>query len=183
MCYTIHAVPLFIAQRHRSGARQVLCLWVRLVLNELESMNKTIPLSEIFHVSSRFRRSVHLELDFYAENSLDGYVVTVTARETLGRLISALENQAASKAWALTGPYGSGKSAFALFAAKLLGEPESPATQEALHLLEHGNVLLWNQFADVRATAVRSKEVSIPFSPPENVHRLPLRKHIHVDCH
>lgn len=114
---------------------------------------------------------------------MDDYVLTVTARETLGRLISALENQAASKAWALTVPYGSGKSAFALFAAKLLGEPESPATQEALHLLNHGNVLLWNQFADVRATAVRSKEVSIPFSAPENVHRLPLRKHIHVDCH
>ena len=120
-------------------------------------MNKTIPLSEIFHVSNRFCRSVHLERDFYAENSLDGYVLTVTARETLGRLISALENQAASKAWALTGPYGSGKSAFALFAAKLLGEPESPATQEALHLLEHGNVLLWNQFADVRASRQKQR--------------------------
>ena len=120
-------------------------------------MNKTIPLSDIFHVSSRFRRSVHLERDFYAENPLDGYVVSVTARETLRRLISALENPSASKAWSLTGPYGSGKSAFALFAAKLLGDPESPA--------------------------VRSKEVSIPFSSPENVRRLPLRKHIHVDCH
>ena len=54
-------------------------------------MNK--PLSELFQVTGRFRRSVHLERDFYAENSLDGYVVTVTARETLGRLISALDNQ------------------------------------------------------------------------------------------
>ena len=86
MCYTIHAVPLFIAQRHRSGTRQALCLGVRLVSNELESMNETIPLSDIFHVSSRFRRSVHLERDFYAENPLDGYVVTVTAREPLHRL-------------------------------------------------------------------------------------------------
>ena len=99
-------------------------------------MNKEIPLSKIFHVSSRFRRSVHLERDFYAENSLDGYVVTVTARETLRRLISALENHSASKAWSITGPYGSGKSAFALFAAKLPGDPESPATQEAAYLLK-----------------------------------------------
>ena len=156
MCYTIHAVPLFISQRHRPGTRQALCLWVRSVSNELDPMNKTIPLSEIFHVSSRFRRSVHLERDFYAENSLDGYVVTVTARETLRRLISALENPSVSKAWSLTGPYGSGKSAFALFAAKLLGNPESPATQQALNLLERGDVFLWHQFVGVRAS--RQKE-------------------------
>ena len=98
-------------------------------------MNKEIPLSEIFHVSSRFRRSVHLERDFYAENSLDGYVLTVTARKTLSRLISVFENPAASKAWTPTGPYGAGKSALALFAVKLLGDPESEATQNALHLL------------------------------------------------
>ena len=157
MCYTIHAVPLFIAHRHRPGTRQALCLWVRLGSNELESMNKTIPLSEIFHVSSRYRRSVHLERDFYAENSLDGYVVTVTARETLRRLISALENPSASKAWSLTGPYGSGKSAFALFAAKLLGDPESPATKEALHLLEHGDVFLRDQFAEVHASRQKQR--------------------------
>ena len=120
-------------------------------------MNKDIPLSEIFHVSSRFRRSVHLERDFYAENSLDGYVVTVTARETLRRLISALENHSASKAWSLTGPYGSGKSAFALFAAKLLGNPESPDTQQALNLLESADVFLRDQFMDVRASQQKER--------------------------
>ncbi len=120
-------------------------------------MNKTIPLSKIFHVTSRFRRSVHLERDFYAENSLDGYVLTVTARETLGRLIAALENHSASKAWSLTGPYGSGKSAFALYAAKLLGDPEARGTQEALQLLKRGDVFLWNQFVDVRANHRKEK--------------------------
>ena len=38
-----------------------------------------VPLSELFHVKGRFRRSVHLERDFYTENVLDGYVLTVTA--------------------------------------------------------------------------------------------------------
>ena len=114
------------------------------------------PLSELFQVTGRFRRSVHLERDFYAENSLDGYVVTVTARETLRRLISALENGAETKAWSLTGPYGSGKSAFALFAAKLLGAPRSPTTQSALNLLERGDIFLWNRFDEVRGN--RRKE-------------------------
>ena len=109
-------------------------------------MNKTIPLSELFHVTSRFRRSVHLERDFYGENPLDGYVLTVTARETLQRLIAALEGESTSKAWSLTGPYGSGKSAFALFAAKLLGAPKSPTTQAAMMPLKHGDESLWDRF-------------------------------------
>ena len=109
-------------------------------------MNKTIPLSELFHVTSRFHRSVHLERDFYGANALEGYVLTVTAREILQRLIAALEGESTSKAWSLTGPYGSGKSAFALFAAKLLGDPESPTTQAAMKLLKHGDESLWDQF-------------------------------------
>ena len=109
-------------------------------------MNKTIPLSELFHVPTRFHRSVHLERDFYGENPLEGYVLTVTAREILQRLIAALEGESTSKAWSLTGPYGSGKSAFALFAAKLLGDPESPTTQAAMMLLKHGDESLWGQF-------------------------------------
>ena len=122
-------------------------------------MNKS--LSELFQVTGRFRRSVHLERDFYAENALDGYVVTVTARETLGRLISALENQGESKAWSLTGPYGSGKSAFALFAAKLLGDPESPTTQDALHLLKSGDVFQWDRYVEV-CTSKRKKRGFCP---------------------
>ena len=110
-------------------------------------MNKTIPLSELFHVASRFHRSVHLERDFYTENALDGYVLTVTARETLRRVIAALEDELTSKAWTLTGPYGSGKSAFALFTAKLLGDSELETTQKALGLLERGDESLGHQFS------------------------------------
>ena len=110
-------------------------------------MNKTIPLSEFFHVTSRFHRSVHLERDFYTKNALDGYVLTVTARETLRRVIAALDNESTSKAWTLTGPYGSGKSAFALFIAKLLDDSESPTTQGALNLLKRGDKSLWHQFS------------------------------------
>ncbi|MCE2415447.1 hypothetical protein J4G07_15760 [Candidatus Poribacteria bacterium] len=105
-----------------------------------------VPLSDIFQVKGRFRRSVHLERDFYTENALDGYVLTATARDTLSRVVSTLENEKASKAWSLTGPYGSGKSAFALFAAKLLGDSDAPTTQQALDLLKRGDVSLYERF-------------------------------------
>ena len=110
-------------------------------------MNKTISLSDLFHVTSRFHRSVHLERDFYTKDALDGYVLTITARETLGRVIAPLKNESTSKAWSLTGPYGSGKSAFALFTAKLLGDSESPTTQATLNLLKRGDESLWHQFS------------------------------------
>ena len=105
-----------------------------------------VPLSDIFKVKGRFQRSVHLERDFYAENALDGYILTVTAREMLSRVASTLENEITSKAWSLTGPYGSGKSAFALFAAKLLGNPYAPTTEQALGLLKRGDALLYERF-------------------------------------
>ena len=105
-----------------------------------------VPLSELFHVRGRFRRSIHLERDFYKESALDGYVLTATAREMLSRVIDSIENEATSKAWSLTGPYGSGKSAFALYIAKLLGNANSPTAQQALELLEQGDVDLYARF-------------------------------------
>ena len=119
-------------------------------------------LSDIFHITERFQRSVHLERDFYTENALEGYIVTVKARETLTRLISAQENEATSKAWSLTGPYGSGKSAFALFAAKLFGDPEAPTTQQALQLLKRGDTSLYEQFI---STNGNKKKTSSGFCP------------------
>ena len=107
---------------------------------------RNVPLSDIYQVKGRFRRSVHLERDFYTENALDGYVLTATARETLSRVASTLENKEASKAWSLTGPYGSGKSAFALFAAKLLGDPNTPTTRQAFEVLREGDSNLYDRF-------------------------------------
>ena len=119
-------------------------------------------LSDFFHVKGRFRRSVHLERDFYTdENLLEGYVVTVTALEMLERVVSALENGEASKAWSLTGPYGSGKSAFALFTANLIGSSASPIKGQALKLLEQRNPPLHKRFANIKG----NKQSSFEFCP------------------
>lgn len=122
----------------------------------------SVRLSDIFHITERFQRSVHLERDFYTENALDGYIVTVKARETLTRLISAQENEATSKAWSLTGPYGSGKSAFALFTAKLLGDPGAITTQQALDMLRRGDNSLYERFMRINANGRRSSSGFCP---------------------
>ncbi len=111
-------------------------------------MNKR--LSELFNINGRFRRSAHLERDFYSnEGVLDGYVLTVSARETLDRVISALENGNATRALSLTGPYGSGKSAFALYAAILLGSSDSSTTKQALDLLQQGDDPLFQRLTEI----------------------------------
>ncbi len=115
-----------------------------------------VRLSDLFHVKGRFQRSVHLERDFYTENALDGYILTVTAREMLSRVMATLENETTSKAWSLTGPYGSGKSAFALFSAKLLGDPNASTTQQALELLKHGDIPLYERFMNTNGNGQSS---------------------------
>ncbi|MEM1268483.1 MAG: hypothetical protein AAGI08_00420 [Bacteroidota bacterium] len=54
------------------------------------------------------------------EASLEGYIVTSKGREILEHVADALELEEAHRAWTITGPYGGGKSAFALFLALLL---------------------------------------------------------------
>ena len=72
-------------------------------------------------VASRFTRSVNIQQDIWQAESLQGYLVTAGARRALLRIAPALHTPKAARAWTLTGPYGTGKSALANFIAKLLG--------------------------------------------------------------
>jgi hypothetical protein len=87
-------------------------------------MSDTPTLDQLVTVSPRFARSVALVRDVHRTDALDGYILTPTGRDVLRRLAEALRGDSFSRAWSLTGPYGSGKSAFALFTAQLLaGKP------------------------------------------------------------
>src|SRR5438105_10487777 len=92
-------------------------------------------LSRLVHVRSRFTRSVSLPRDWERHDALDGYILTPSSRGILERLIAAVDGTSAARAWSLTGPYGSGKSAFALFAAHVLGGRET-AGEKARALLK-----------------------------------------------
>jgi ABC-type molybdenum transport system ATPase subunit/photorepair protein PhrA len=105
-------------------------------------MMDSFKLSKVTSVQSRFGRSVNLERDFYDHVSLEGYVLTTTARNALSRLTQALTDNNAARAWTLTGAYGSGKSTFALFAAKLFSYKKNPETlqaQDFIRILSYGN--------------------------------------------
>ena len=87
------------------------------------------PLTQLVTVRSRFTRSVSLHRDWERGDALEGYVLTPAGREILGRLASSIRGESPTRAWSLTGPYGSGKSAFALFASQVLGGQGSAGDQ------------------------------------------------------
>ena len=87
-------------------------------------MSDAVTLDSLVVVSGRFTRSVSLVRDAHRPEALDGYILTPKGRDVLHRLAAALRGESLTRAWSLTGPYGTGKSAFALFAAQLLSGAE-----------------------------------------------------------
>ena len=79
------------------------------------------PLCEFFQVGDRFRRSVNIAADYDDPQALDDYILTPLGKTVLARVVGGLTGNSRERAWSITGPYGAGKSACALFMARLLG--------------------------------------------------------------
>jgi hypothetical protein len=88
-------------------------------------------------VSPRFTRSVALVRDAQRPGALDGYILTPTGRDVFRRMAEALRGESPLRAWSLTGPYGSGKSAFALLAAQALAGEQGVRDKARAFLAEH----------------------------------------------
>lgn len=78
-------------------------------------------------------RSVNLERDASGLD-LAGYVPTARAVDTLTRVLEGLSADTGTRAWSVTGPYGCGKSSFALFLDGLIGPPDD-LRERAIQLL------------------------------------------------
>lgn len=83
-------------------------------------MTDAPSLDKIVAVNPRFARSVSITRDAGRRDALDGYVLTPNGRDMIRRMAVALRGESTTRAWTLTGPYGSGKSALALLIAQLL---------------------------------------------------------------
>lgn len=105
-------------------------------------MSDALPLHQIVTVNARFARSISLVRDFESQNALNGYILTPIGRDLLGRVGMALRGESATRAWSLTGAYGSGKSAFALFVAQLLAG-DSKSRERARQCLRKHDESLW----------------------------------------
>ena len=103
-------------------------------------MNKTI--ADIFHINQRFLRSTHLERDFSNPDSYKGYISTEFINSCLDRLVKGLQTNSPSRAWRLTGDYGTGKSSFALVLAHLFSGHQNGVCKKLRESLKIGKSCL-----------------------------------------
>ncbi len=93
-------------------------------------------LSTYFELHRRYYRSVNLQRDLDKPDAVQGYVPTERSAIALRRILSAIGDPNAHRAWTLTGVYGTGKSAFAHYLAALCAPEESPVAEAAWAIAE-----------------------------------------------
>jgi hypothetical protein len=82
----------------------------------------------------RFARSVNVERDAGAQ-SVENYLPTGRALDVISRVARCLDRQPRTRAFSITGPYGTGKSSLAVFLDALLGPADAQSTQMAMSVL------------------------------------------------
>ena len=105
----------------------------------------TNPLTDFVVVPSSPPRSINLERDLSGSNA--GYIPAGRALDLLGRIATAMVEPRAGRAWSVTGPYGSGKSSFALFLHALTGPDRDPLRLAAERALRDADPALFQSFS------------------------------------
>jgi hypothetical protein len=96
-------------------------------------------LSDIIRIRSNYLRAVRLQEDLPNSNFLEGFTLTTQALFVSERITEGLTNH--TRAWTLTGPYGSGKSFFGLFLANLF-DKSYPGHATAWKMIFNANPLI-----------------------------------------
>lgn len=78
------------------------------------------------------------------------YIPTSRALEVLRRIVRSMDDSTVGRSWSLTGPYGAGKSSFALFLSTLLGPPGDLRTA-AERGLQDADAALFEDLVTARA--------------------------------
>ena len=115
----------------------------------------------------RFARSVNVERDVGAK-SIETYLPTGRALDVISRVSRCLDGQPRTRAFSITGPYGTGKSSLAVFLDALLGPSGDEATNVALSVLRavdpsdaeliESAKAHWGTAGFIRAVVAASKE-------------------------
>jgi len=109
-------------------------------------------LSQTISISPRYTRSVSLERDIEDAAAVAGYILTPIGIDFLKRVQRVLADTPGPRAWTITGPYGSGKSAFVLFLLNLLSGHRMPGSAAAQKMLKGSAPEVASSLLDQRRT-------------------------------
>lgn len=107
-------------------------------------------------IAPRYMRSVNLERDVAEAFAVSGYILTPVGVDFIRRVCRSLHGPD-PRSWSITGPYGSGKSAFVLFLLNLLRGKKSCGIVESKEILKQTAPDIWSELYDQRkSTALRA---------------------------
>ena len=106
-----------------------------------------MKLQDLININTNYTRSINLERDASSSSIAKSYIPTSRTISTLSRIADSLNREDNPRAFALIGPYGSGKSAFAVFLAHLLGPSGDEGTKSAWQVLHRANQHLYTEFS------------------------------------
>ena len=98
-------------------------------------------------VNTHYTRSINVERDVSNRAVIEAYIPTSRALRTLERIATTFSEVQTPRAWSLVGPYGSGKSSFAVFLSQLLASPSEETTQSARSVLQKADSKLGGIFS------------------------------------
>lgn len=112
-----------------------------------------MSLAKKIKVNTNYTRSINLERDADSVSVVDAYIPTTRALETLNKVGKTITNKGdMPRAWTLMGPYGSGKSSFAVFLSHLVGIEGEAATSCAQSKLRESHEAILSHFRDVQGS-------------------------------
>lgn len=121
----------------------------------------SLSIASVVQVRQGGVRSVNVERDLQQTSVAEGYSLTIQARRSLERMLDRLDNSTISRAWTLTGPYGSGKSYFGLFLMNLMAAG-LPAHDLAVEQLREIDPLLAQRAVSTAHSAETRGFLSVP---------------------
>jgi hypothetical protein len=105
--------------------------------------------SDVVSVSYRFATSANVERDI-SRGVFDSYRLTSRGADVLTQIAAGMDDASAGRAFSITGPYGTGKSSFAVFLGALLADSETKLYQSAIEKLEADDSKLAARWRDSR---------------------------------
>jgi len=123
-------------------------------------------------VNTSYTRSINIERDLDTAEGGRPYIPTVRSIQTIGRIADALHEGSAPRAWALIGPYGSGKSAFGLFLSNLLSSSYWEPANRARAVLRQADAKLSEKINKAIGTSTGHCLITITGSPEPLTRRL-----------
>ena len=102
-------------------------------------------------INEQFAQSINVERDESSLQRIEAYVPTAISKKSLESFINASKNNEFQKAWSFIGPYGSGKSFFAVFLSALLSNPKDKITIAAHKKLKEFDPSLAKEFKNLQA--------------------------------